>query len=175
MNPRPIRIEGDVAFVPLTKGAEAVIDAQDVDLVGPFNWFLRGRTSVSRGYAARNKRAVGRGTTFLHSDLLYPAQGEEVDHINGDTLDNRRRNLRIATRTGNVRNAPLRLDNTSGLKGVRWHPPSRKWCCTIVVNYKHVHLGLFDDKGLAAAIYDAAAVYYFGEFARTNEQLGTMT
>ena len=88
-----------------------------------------------------------------------------VDHINGDTGDNRIENLRLATITQNAANSKLRAANTSGAKGVVWHKRDKVWCAGIGVNGKNIHLGNFTNKQSAAEAYRDAAVRYFGEFA----------
>jgi hypothetical protein len=85
---RPIRVEGNVAYVPLTKGAEAIIDASDVGLVAGYSWYL-GRGSYAHSTYVHNTK-LG----YLHRHLMNAKKGEEINHINGNTLDNRRCNLR---------------------------------------------------------------------------------
>jgi hypothetical protein len=69
----------------------------------------------------------------------------EIDHINGNTLDNRICNLRDVSSEGNCRNRTKRADNKSGVTGVLWYPPSGKWQAAIVHNKKKIHLGYFVD------------------------------
>ncbi len=92
--------------------------------------------------------------------------GMIVDHINGDTLDNRRANLRVCTMAQNVRNRKKPRTNTSGYKGVHWMPRHKKWMAKITCAGKHIFLGLFDDPAEAHAAYCAAAKKYHGDFAR---------
>jgi hypothetical protein len=102
----------------------------------------------------------------MHRLLLNPPEGVEVDHINGNTLDNRRANLRICTHAENSRNRRGRSNSKSGVKGVTPYPGG--WRATINVNGKNVHLGCFTNIDDAAEAYDEAATRYYGEFARTN-------
>ncbi len=92
--------------------------------------------------------------------------GEKVDHINGNTLDCRRDNLRLATHQQNIRNSKLSTSNKTGYKGV-WINRG-KIVASITVNYKHVVLGSFDTLLDAAIAYNYAAVENFGDFARLN-------
>jgi hypothetical protein len=94
----------------------------------------------------------------------------EIDHVNGDGLDNRRENLRVATHAQNASNRGVRVNNTSGFKGVHANHSGRgkQWFAYITTNYKRQHLGMFGTAEEAARAYDAAAVRLHGEFARLN-------
>jgi hypothetical protein len=91
-----------------------------------------------------------------------------VDHINGDGLDNRLVNLRLATKSQNRANCPVRRDNTSGYTGVTWHPVSGKWRSRIVCRGADRSLGLFESVEDAANARRAAEIALFGEFAPTR-------
>lgn len=88
------------------------------------------------------------------------------DHENCNTLDNRRRNLRIATNSQNGANRERLSNNTSGYKGVSWDKRRRKWHAYIYFNKKQIHLGFFDTAEQAYEAYCAAAIRLHGEFAR---------
>ena len=90
----------------------------------------------------------------------------DIDHINRDRDDNRFANLRLATRSENHANRGMRIDNTSGLKGVHWHKQRQKWTAHIKHNGKTVYLGLFESKDEAYKAYCDAANAHFGTFAR---------
>jgi hypothetical protein len=94
----------------------------------------------------------------------------EIDHIDGNGLNNTLSNLRIATHAQNLRNRGKTKANTSGKKGVYFSQQSKKWGACVRVNNKTVHLGLFDDINKAAAAYDNAANIHYGSFASTNTQ-----
>ena len=96
----------------------------------------------------------------------------EIDHKNGNRLDNRISNLRLANRTQNAVWSKLRKNNTSGFRGVRWMPNRQKWVARIKVNYRYIHLGCYTNKEQAAKAYDCAAKKHFGEFAKTNQTVG---
>ncbi len=89
-----------------------------------------------------------------------------IDHINGDPSDNRFANLRESTLNGNAHNAKKRKDNTSGFKGVSWHKGVGKWTARIMVNNKHLNLGVFATPEAAYQAYCKAANDLHGEFAR---------
>jgi hypothetical protein len=94
--------------------------------------------------------------------------GEQVDHINGDTLDNRIRNLRICSCAENLRNRGITKNNSSGFKGMSWHKECRRWQARIKYLGRDLHIGLFDDLFEAARAYDKKAAEIFGKFARFN-------
>jgi hypothetical protein len=95
--------------------------------------------------------------------------GLMVDHRNTNSLDNRRSNLRLATRAQNVQNSQKRnIKTTSRFIGVCLDKESGRWIAAITKEGKKVHLGRFDSEPDAAKAYDAAAKKYRGEFARLN-------
>jgi len=111
-----------------------------------------------------------RRRTILHIHRLITGapKGMDIDHINGNPLDNRKSNLRICTHTENMRNRGANKNNTSGYKGVGWHKKGKKWGATIKHNYKSVYIGLYEDKEEAARAYDKKAKELHGEFAYLN-------
>lgn len=143
----------------------ALVDDADYEYLSQFRWHFN-----KRGYAQRNTWDGKRASQLsMHREIMHAPSGVQVDHINLDKLDNRRTNLRFATGTQQRANTPLRRNNTSGFKGVSWDKDRRKWQATIRCNDKRYHLGRFDAIEEAAAAYDAAAIHFFGEFARTNQ------
>lgn len=99
-------------------------------------------------------------------------KGMVIDHINGDYSDNRLINLRLASSQENWRNQKLRVDSSSGFKGVSTH--QKGFTASIHVSKTKVHIGCFNTAYEAALAYDAAAVQHFGEFARTNKMMGLL-
>lgn len=107
--------------------------------------------------------------TRIHRLLLGATDPKiQVDHINGNKLDNRKKNLRLATNQQNQYNVGLRKDNTSGYKGVSWYKKGKKWHAAIRNGNKSIHLGYFKTAVEAARAYDKAAVEFFGEYAYLN-------
>ena len=155
-------------LIPLTQGKFAIIDACDAERVLGHRWHA---VKIKRTFYAAIKGMNGAGKKaplLMHRLILPPPPGLQVDHIDGNGLDNRRRNLRLATNTQNQQNCKAHRDNASGLKGVSWVKQQRKWAARLTMGGKEKRLGRFDTKEEAAAAYDRAALELFGEFARTN-------
>ena len=164
---RPILICGDVAYVPLTQGYEAIIDAADVPLVCGFNWHAcpaPGTLYANRTDYSKNNQV----TVAMHRIIMSQPKGLMIDHQDGNGLNNRRNNLRLATSSQNNCNSRIRIDNTSGLKGIFLVKKTGKWRARITVNKKENHLGYFLSKKEAYAAYCAASDKYHGEFGRTE-------
>lgn len=156
--------------IELTQGKVALVDDEDFDQVSAFRWSARKNRNSDTYYAVRTDRTSGKRTVLMHRFLLHAQNSVEVDHINGNGLDCRRVNLRLATHSENQRNAARRSDNTSGFKGVTWNKQISKWRAYIKVDGDQVHLGYFTSKAAARNAYDEAAIRHFGEFARTNKE-----
>lgn len=153
--------------IPLTRGMVAIVDVEDFPLVSAYKW--RASPDCRTFYAHRGQRTNGRYKLIqMHRMILQPPSGIDVDHINGDGLDNRRSNLRLATGSDNNANRIRLLTNTSGRRGVTWHRQAKRWQAGITRYRKRIHLGLFTDLDAAARAYDTAARALFGEFARPN-------
>jgi hypothetical protein len=90
----------------------------------------------------------------------------DIDHHDLDRMNNAWDNIRPATRSQNHGNKGTRVDNTSGYKGVDWHSQNKCWRARIGFRGKVIHLGTFASKEAAAEAYRAAALKYFGRFAR---------
>ncbi len=163
---RQIQILGDIGIVPLTLGLSAIIDAEDIELCSQYTWHAAKRRG--RFYAATNVRKPDGTKTiaFMHRLLLAPRDGMLTDHRDGDGLNNRRGNLREATNSQNQMNHPPRKGTRSGLKGVSFHNPMRKWRARISVQKKEIVLGYFETKADAHAAYRAGSAKYHGDFGR---------
>lgn len=150
-------------------GAECKIDQADLELVSRYKWGIAYMGGVGYKLAYARTRIGGRKNASyirMHRLIMGAAPGVEVDHINGDTLDNRRCNLRVATRLEQSRNTGMRKNNSTGFKGVSYIEKLRKFRAYIVVNRKQIHLGLFVKAEDAAAAYEKSASELFGEFHR---------
>lgn len=99
----------------------------------------------------------------------YGYQPKYIDHINGDSLDNRIENLRPATQSQNCANQGLKKNNTSGIKGVRYRKDTNKWTAHVMVNRKNISLGCYGTIEEAAIAYEIGAKKFFGEFAKPQQ------
>lgn len=144
--------------IALTQGKYALVDDEDYERLVQHKWYY------NRGYAVRGASPK----ILMHRVVNETPEGKETDHINMDKLDNRKSNLRTATRKQNAVNRGTQSNNTSGYKGVSWHKGSRKWCAYIIKDKKTKFLGYFKDKKQAALAHDNAALAAFGEFAVLN-------
>jgi hypothetical protein len=156
--------DGHFVMIPLTKGRFAIADEADAHLVLDGGEWSAGQRSGRTWYAARKKDAA-REPISMH---ILIAGYKGVDHVNRNGLDNRRINLRPATRSQNRVNCPPSRNNTSGYKGVSWNRPARRWVARIGVNGRRIGLGYFADSAEAARAYNRAALEAFGEYAWLN-------
>lgn len=142
-----------------------ILDDDDYEEFKEYPW-----RESQYGYAIVCKAFNKRSHTFmLHREIAKPPKTMSVDHINGDTLDNRKSNLRVVTHGENMRNQKMRINNSSGYKGVSWHTVRDKWRARVHFEGKEYHVGLFEDKHEAARAYNKKARELFGEYARLNE------
>jgi hypothetical protein len=157
--------------IPLTQGKYALIDEEDFALVSQYKWWARKSSSKNtvRWYVVRTIRLTdGRWIEQrLHRFLLHPPVGIDVDHVNGNVLDNRRCNLRLATRSENSRNRHT-VRGASKYLGVFFKKQTGRWMAQIVDHGTAIHLGYFDSEVEAALAYDEAASRIHGEFAHLN-------
>ena len=161
-HPRVVRIYEDHLEMEMSSGKSVLID-HDCAYLFSVPWGLCG------GYAARN---IERGQAIYLHRLVLNGFSERVDHINGDKLDNRRANLRPASHRDNIRNQRLRIDSSTGFKGVRKR--YKKWSAQITYDGRQIHLGSANSAEDAAILYDKAAEELFGEFSKTNRAMGLL-
>jgi hypothetical protein len=148
--------------IPLPRGLVCLVDEEDYDDVSRFKWGIDGAGYVHRQYTEDGKRR----SELLHRRINKLTRGDdtEIDHRNGDKLDNRRENLRICSKQQNQRNVGLISTNKSGFKGV-CKGRRGKWRAQIQVNKKQIYLGEFFCPKEAYAAYCRAAEKIHGEFA----------
>lgn len=167
MKLRELIIKSEHAIVPLTQGQFATIDLCDVDKVEKHNWYAQWYEDPQKYYAMsriNNNKPVG-----LHRFILNVTNPKiQVDHRDGNGLENRRFNIRVCTSNQNLQNQQSRKGN-SIYKGVCFFKRSKKWVAYISYNSKRIHLGCYNDERIAAIAYNLEAKKLFGEFARLNK------
>jgi hypothetical protein len=149
--------------IQLTHGCIALVDDCDFELVSRYKWYAIQHEN-NRWYAGTQSESV---PFHMHRLILGFPNGMDIDHKNGDGLDNRRENLRPATRSQNNANQQI-TPHTSKYKGVCWDKNREKWFAKLKTNHKTNNLGRFDNEEDAARAYNRKALEIFGEFARLN-------
>lgn len=147
--------------------ATAIVDAENFDLVKNKKWHLDDNSKGHR-YVVSSKHPPDR--IYLHELILgcKTTRRLQADHINHDTLDNRKINLRLCSEAENQYNKIKKKNTTSDFKGVHWCKRKLRWCATISLNSRKKFLGYFHDEIEAAKAYNAAARFYYGPFALLN-------
>lgn len=152
--------------IKLTQDKVTLVDDKDYNrLMKMGSWSA---LAIRPDYWVATTRHNG-GRVSIHRIILDAPDHLQVDHINHDTLDNRRCNLRLCTRSQQQANRVKRLGASSKYKGVYWHKWGKQWMASIRVNGKLIYLGLFKDEEDGARAYNVAAHKHFGEFALLNE------
>ena len=156
--------------IQLTKGKVTIVDDEDFEYLNQWKWSTNS-AKPERFYAWRNKRIDGKvNMIYLHRFILNITDRKiYVDHINNNSLDNRKVNLRQCSHSENERNKDKTKRNSSGFKGVCFDKSCNKFCSLITVNKKRIWLGYFIDPIDAAKVYNEAALKYHGDFAKLNE------
>lgn len=156
----------------LTRGKVALIDKEDSPLILQHKWQYSSssakRANTNQEYA---KTTINGKAVKMHRLIINAPEGMDVDHINGNQLDNRKLNLRICSRIENLRNSKKYKRKTkcsSVYKGVSWHKKAGKWEAGLQFEGKRIWLGLFEDEIEAAKSYDSKAKELFKEFCKTN-------
>lgn len=151
--------------IKLTQNKFCVIDLEDYLKVKDFKWSANkaGNTfyAFTTAYLASNKKK----NILMHRLLI---SGDEIDHVDGNGLNNCKSNLRNCTRSQNIMNSIKRINCSSKYKGVSFNKHAKKWGCRIKFSGSCKHIGYFDSEIEASNVYDELAKEYFGEFARLN-------
>lgn len=150
-----------MAEIKLTSGDTVLISDCDFDRVSKYKWSYK---KYKNQTYVRRSTAHGKPILLHHFIIGTPDKGKVVDHVNGNGMDNRRENLRFATRSQNAMNAKGKAGSKSP-KGVSYCKTNKRYRARITLEGKTVFLGFHDTKKKAVNAYKKAAFHYFGEFA----------
>lgn len=139
-----------------------MVDDSDYDNLSKYHWFLSWN-----GYAVASVYENGKEKRLRMHKVIK--NGEFIDHIDGDKLNNQSLNLRLCSKSTNGANRGKTIKNKSGYKGVHFNKNCNKWRAMIRVNNKSQHIGVFEDIKDAALAYNNKAKELFGEFAYLNQ------
>ncbi len=146
--------------IKLTQNKVAIVDDGDYELLAQWKWHANNQHG--NWYAINPK--MGR----MHRFVMNNPIDLEVDHLNGDGLDNRRCNLRACTHSQNMMNQKAKTCQTSKYKGVWWQKDRKKWVSSIRLNQQKIYVGSFLDEGDAGRAYNKKARELYGGFAKLN-------
>ena len=153
----------------LTNGGTALVDESSYSFINRWSWQRH-----TKGYAYRSFTYGRKGERrciqiYMHRLIARAKKGQQVDHINGDRLDNRKSNLRICSSSENAMNRKKQSGFSSRYKGVSWNSEISKWVAQIKIKGDQLSLGSFVNEISAAKAYNKAAKIHFGEFACINQ------
>ncbi len=168
--------------IELTQGKFSLVDDENYNWLNQYKWYANKKGNT---YYAKRQITIRSGNKqknikqkqkmiLMHREIVERKlnrqlrKDEDIDHINGDGLDNTEKNLRICDSSKNGGNRKKQKGTTSIYKGVCFYKNSKKWMSSIELNQKQKHLGYFNNEIDAAKAYDKAAKELFGEFARLN-------
>jgi hypothetical protein len=153
--------------IPLTQGLYALVDDEDFEYLNQWKWYAAKQGNDFYAFRQEYFPSLKKQKTVrMHREVMSDDE-RDLDHIDGNGLNNQKINLRFCSHRQNHQNRKHHKNTSSPYKGVSWHY-SGKWKSQIMVNGKVVHIGLFTSGEEAALAYDKAAKESFGEFARLN-------
>ena len=169
--------------IQLTQGKVAIVDDEDFEFLNQYKWCVSKHSNtyyvvrrITVQSQNKRKNIKHKGKVILIHRLIIARKlkrklklNEEIDHINGNGLDNRECNLRIATSQQQNMNQKKQKRKTSSIyKGVYWRKDCKMWHSRIMIDSKYTHLGYFKDEIEAGRVYDKKAKELFGDFACLN-------
>jgi hypothetical protein len=154
----------------LTQGKYAIVDPEDYAALIKYKWHVhKAPHTFYAVHSLTNGKKQPRKNAQMHNLIIKIPPGMFIDHINHNGLDNRKANIRTATRTQNIwHRKKFKRPSRSQYKGVDWLKTQNKWRARIRVNGKRIYLGSFKNEIDAAKAYDVAAKKYHHEFAVLN-------
>ncbi len=153
--------------IPLSQNKFALIDDEDLGVVSLFKWCVRKRDNILYAHTWINLN--GKDTSLkMHRLIMNAKPDKDLDHKDGDGLNNQKHNLRFCTVAQNAMNKFGNKNSSSQYKGVSWSKRNKNWVASIQTNHKSIYLGSFKSEIEAAQAYDTKAIELFGEFAKIN-------
>lgn len=159
-------------FIPLTRGQQTEVDDEDFEWLNEFKWYAAFKSSYANGGGYMAVRNVKPRKLYMHREILMRIlerqldSKEYVDHIDGNSLNNKRNNLRVVTPQQSAINRDYTSINKSGYRGVSWFKRTGKWQVYIKIGGKAKFLGYFDTAETAGNVYRKAAEELHGEYRR---------
>ena len=156
------------------QGYSVMIDDEDYSIVQQHKWYVDSAIKRGKVYFFYNDcycKPDGQRSThhmFLHRIIMHTPTGLVTDHIDGNTLNCQKSNMRICTQDENNKNIKMPKTNTSGYKGVSWHKGHKKWRADIHVKGHQISLGIYDSPEDAYKVYCEAKKKYHGPYGRIN-------
>ena len=161
--------------IPLNKGRVTLVDDGDFIHLNQWKWTSH-ETELGKGrlYAVRYERGKDGKLKriYLHRKLKGNSSKKYVDHIDRNTLNNQRNNLRLCNQSQSRFNSNKKVGNKTGYKGVTWDKFGKRYTAVVGANWKRFRLGYFKTAKAAALAYDIAADKIHGKFSMTNKKLG---
>lgn len=151
--------------IPLSQGKFAIVDRKNYDYLNQWKWHYTHGYAVRRIHKRLAKDKYAGTFVYMHRLIMDTPDGMVADHINGDGLDNREKNLRNCTQRQNMLNKRVQTNSLTGIKGVRWNKKKNRYEPNITVHGKKIYLGRFERIEQAEKAYKEAAIKYFGEYA----------
>lgn len=153
--------------IPLTHGYVALVDDEDYERLRGYRWHAQSRRRLFYAFRYLSKHERPRAVA-MHREVVGAGAGTQVDHANGNGLDNRRENLRFCNHAQNQANRHSQVPHSSRFRGVSRDRKTGLWHPCLKVDQHTQHLGYYADEVTAARVYDAVALEIFGEFAYLN-------
>lgn len=126
-------------YINLTRGQQALVDDEDFEYLSQWKWHCTSNKYVARRLPSKGD--IQGKIVLMHRSVNKTPDGYDTDHINHDTLDNRRINLRTVTESQNLHNRPTQKNSSTGYKGVYWSKQKKSWFAKVVIENKQIYLG----------------------------------
>lgn len=154
--------------IPLSQDKFARVDRKNYDYLGQWKWHYNHGYAVRRIHRRLGKDKYAGTFIYMHRLIMDLPEGMVIDHIDGNGLDNREKNLRVCSQKQNLYNRKVQSNNKLGVKGVRWNKHKNRFEPNITVDGKKIYLGRYKTVEEASEAYKKAAIKHFGEYAHAN-------